>query len=256
MGKTRSAYLIARIATSGSEDDLDFYDLSANQTSEIKKLFGQLGIDRSAFNSAIRHLRQALSYARAVDEFPTPTGEELKRYYQEIAKAAQKLETLLSPLDKEWHQLDRYWPEEPDLEGDKTYSAELLKNLQSLQQAASFAEEDVQTINEHANYCCRTAHQVLAVALAELHYNYGSDRPFPGDDKGPVPALYLKLCDIAQIKAPRSPRHILRYYTPGEVRASYGRPQWDFPFQHTPFWDEISDEYLKTLQALLGDSND
>lgn len=256
MGKRRSPYLIARTAISFSEDDLDLYNLSAHEASALKDSFRELGIESCFYDIAIDHLREALAYARLEVELQTPTEKELCRYYQQITKAARELETLLAPMDKEWHQVDRYWPEEPDEEGNATYSRELLDSLRLLQQAAASAAGDVDTIHGHATHFRKTPYQILALCVAEIHSRYCSDFPYPGSNNGAVVALYCKLCNIAQIKPLASPRHILRTFASGVSCAGYSRPPWEFPFQHTQPGNEISEEDLEYLQSIFGESSE
>lgn len=256
MGRRRSPYLIARTATLIPEDNLDFHNLSVHEDLSLKESFRAMGIDKHFHRIAIQHFREALAYARLEVEIQTPTENELCRYYQQISKTAKELETLLAPMDKEWHQVDRYWPEEPDEEGDATYSKELLHSLRLLQQAASSAEEDVETIHGHATHHRKTPYQILALSVYEIHSMYGSDTPFPGSNNGPIVALYCKLCDIAQIEPPASPRHILRKFASGESRAGYSRPPWEFPFHRTQPGNDISEEDLEYLQSIIGDSSE
>ena len=256
MGERRSPYLIAKTAILNPENDLNPFNLSTHEISVLKDSFRDLGIGSHFYDIVIDHFREALAYARLEAELQTPTGEELGGYYQEISKLAKKLETLIAPIDKEWHQLDRYWPEEPDKEGNATYSWELLNSLRLLQKAASSAAVDKATIRGHAIHHRKNPRQILALSVSEVYSMYFSSSPFPGSDNGPVVALYCKLCDIAKIDPPASPRHILDKFKSGESRAGYGRPPWEFPFQHTQPGNDISEEDLEFLQEIFGDSND
>ena len=246
MRKSRSPYQIAQHSHKWPEENLDPPSLTADEISVIKDSFRALGLEPAYYGDAITSLTEIVERTRREAEFPSPSPGELRKYFLRIEKVSKELENLLSPLDHEWYQVDRYWPVNPDVGGDKEHSAFLLDDLKELQQAAASAASDVRRIHGHATYSRKSPHEALAAWLYEFLLIYLEEFTFPGSNNGQVIALYTKLCDIAGIGQKSSPRHILSHYASGDKRPSNVRPPWEFPF-HLTEHEDMSEEVLNQL---------
>jgi hypothetical protein len=252
MGNRRTPLTLAKLADLLSERDFDFEALRAKDLSRVKEAIKPLGIDPRFVNFAIDGLAKAIGEAKVEISFPTPTKEELDDYYSRIAKRARELVTLLSPMNHEWCQIDRYWPENPDDSGlNDAYTLPLWKQLIKLEQAAAQAATQSREIRDHAACARRNPHEILAVAVAQTHADYFPHLGFPpGSNNSPISELYCALCYIAGVEPPASPRHSLRSQGSCEKHPGYYRNPMEFPY-HKTAPQELTDEELEFLDSFF-----
>jgi hypothetical protein len=250
MGNRRSPYQLARLADAFSERESELETLSPQELSALRNSIKALGMDKRFIGFVTRHLTDAIAETRLEVALPTPTKHELRYYYSRLGEAAKELATLLAPLDREWLQIDRYWPEEPDYSGRAEYTSPLRESLIELEQAASVAARQSDEIHGHATHARRKPHEILAVAVAQARRDYFPHLSLSGSNNSPVASLYCTLCYIAGIDPPASPRHSLDSLGSCEKQPGYTRDPAEFPY-HKTAPPELSEEELEFMELLF-----
>lgn len=254
MGNRRRPHLIARLAEAFSERESELEELSPQELSALRSSVDALGIEERFVEFAMMGLTDAIVEARFEIAFPTLTGKELQHYYSRVGELAQELGTLLAPLDQQWFQIDRYWPDDPDYSGRAEHTSPLREDLIRLEQAASEAESQSEEIHGHATYARGKPHEILAVAVARERAHYFPDLSLSGSNNSPVASLYCTLCYIAGIEPPASPRHSLDSLGSCEKKPGYYRAPDEFPY-HKTAPSELSQEELEFLESLFPPDN-